>query len=135
MYVEFAIISIISTALSGLSILSLMSAIQDLCEFCQNFKRADELVSREGFNHHPSYTALCKSARSGCGLCQRFVDVGNSRRTQALEDSFDQHMDSSQTQISWKNQGGCTYSLYQKALLLTADCFNLWIEVFTADGP
>src|SRR5450756_1581034 len=89
-----------------------------LCEVCTNFRDVDKLISPEGFKHHSSYTALCKAAGNGCDLCQSFMRAQRLPAHEVLRPNFDDDMDASKTQITWKRHfRGCLFMLRQDALV------------------
>lgn len=106
-----------------------------LCHICENFRDADKLISPTGFKHHSTYKAFCNAAASGCCLYQLFVDCPRSHFLPQLRPDFEEVVDASKTQITWKRHSQCMFMLRQELLMEeSAECLNLWLEIYTEKG-
>lgn len=106
-----------------------------LCEYCTKFQDVDAVCGR--FNHHKSWTELCRSAHDGCQLCEAFVACQKFKALKGLPVDFDAQLNPADTLIEWKTvEPSRMFMLRQDKLFFPPydDVLNLWVEILTEPG-
>jgi hypothetical protein len=123
-----------------------MSILDDsaFCEPCKQFQDIDLVFSEAGdhrFNHHKSYTALCRSAKDGCPLCQLIKysheTTGWAWPKDSLREEFDQDLPVSRTQITLTARSAGTFIFRQENLSHWKPPYqliNIWVDLYTTSG-
>ncbi|CZR65411.1 uncharacterized protein PAC_15311 [Phialocephala subalpina] len=79
-----------------------------ICDCCDQFRNTDRILAGETIHHHEIWTALCRSAKNGCAMCQGIIRSQEMTRphNEPLHQDFDAKIDAEDTQITWRRWGG-----------------------------